>query len=463
VGTLYITVHGTGDGDFAAVGEEPKWWEAASPFCRELLANAPRESSVEPFVWSGANDEMQRRQAAEALYRKLRSAETERVVLVGHSHGGSVIVTALHLAAARRDTLPKLERWVTIGTPFIQMRRRVFPWERYSLFGQTLLSFAVLLALVAAVAALGQTFFWQAAVVAGIIGVALCLALLRLTQRTARLLRSKRVAQHFENAFKPRWLGLASSHDEATNGLARLPVVKLTLFDWTLVAPVVRTLASAAFIAVAGVAWLTFGGADTSFAPAFFEITTDVQQRLTWGFLQWIGSVFDYFFDEPTDLLNYSMVALWAVLAIAIYLAVLWVLLRLTDLVVRMTVGLAVASGLNRSVNEMILKRAYGNTTTGEFAYAARTTPFSNGPDVERLPEDVNGTLLAFARMHAGETLARLHDTLFQEGDVSDEALVKSILERISWRELIHTAYFRVEETRRYLASRIATPVAPVA
>ena len=460
MGTLYVTVHGTGDGDFAAVGEEPKWWETTSAFCKDVLANAPPGSSTDPFVWSGANDEVHRRQAAEALYRKLREASADRVVLIGHSHGGSVIATALHLAAARRDTLPNLERWVTIGTPFIQMRRRLFPWERYGLFGQTLLSFAVLLTLVAAFAALEQTFFWQAAVVSGVFGVALCLALLRLTQRTARMLSSRQVARRFEESFSPRWLGLASSHDEATNGLARLPAVKLTLFDWTIVAPIARTVVSAAFIALAGVAWLTFGGADTSFAPAFFEITTDIQQRLTWGFLQWIGVVFEYFFHEPTLFLNYLMIALWAVLTIALYLAVLWVLLRLTDVAVRATVGLALASGLNRSVNEMILKRAYGNTTTGEFAFAARTTPFKNGPEVERLPDAVNATLLAFARTHAGETLARLHDTLFQEGDVANETLVKSILERISWRELIHTAYFKVEEARRYIAARIAQTVA---
>ena len=69
----------------------------------------------------------------------------------------------------------------------------------------------------------------------------------------------------------------------------------------------------------------------------------------------------------------------------------------------------------------------------------------------------MNGPLLSFARTHAGETLARLHDTLFQEGDLSDEALVKGILERISWRELIHTAYFKVEDARRYIAARITS------
>lgn len=460
MGTLYVTVHGTGDAAFAAVGEEPKWWEASSPFCKDLLADATAGAQVEPFVWSGANDEMQRRRAAEALYTKLRNTDAARVVLIGHSHGGSVIATALQLAAARRDALPKLDRWVTIGTPFIQMRRRVFPWERYSLFGQTLLSFALLLAAVALVAAWGQTLFWQLAVVAGVFGVALCLVLLRFTQRTARSLRSRQVARRFEESFKARWLGLASTHDEATNGLARLPVVKVALFDWTVVAPVARTLVSFAFIAIAGVAWLSFGGVDTSFAPSFFRATTDAQQSVLYGMLTLMGAVSEEAWSSEAS--GYAMIGLWAVIAIIGYLALLWLLLRLTDMIVRVTVGLAVAAGLNRSVNEMILKRAYGNTTTGEHAFAARTTPFPNGSDAERLPTDVNEALLSFARTHAGETLARLHDTLFQEGDVSDEALVKGILERISWRELIHTAYFRVEDARRYIAARISQTSAPV-
>jgi len=453
VGTLYVTVHGTGDAAFAAVGEEPKWWEAASPFCRDLLASAPAASQVEPFVWSGANDEMHRRRAAEALHKKLRETDAERVVLIGHSHGGSVIATTLHLAAARRDALPKLERWVTIGTPFIQMRRRVFPWERYSLFGQTLLSFALLLTAVAAIATWERNLFWELAVVAGAFGVGLCLVLLRFTQRTSRSLRSRQVGARFEANFKERWLGLASTHDEATNGLARLPVIKLALFDWTVVAPVVRTLVSIAFIVVAGAAWLSFGGFAAS--PPALQATTDAQQVALSALLNAMSGLSGEVWSS--ELLGYALIGVWAAVSIICYLVLLWLLLRFTDLIVRSTVGFVVAGGLNRSVNEMILKRAYGNTTTGEHAFAARTTPFANGPDAERLPDDVNGPLLSFARTHAGETLARLHDTLFQEGDLSDEALVKGILERISWRELIHTAYFKVEDARRYIAARITS------
>ena len=57
-----------------------------------------RAAVAHPFHWSGANSELARRNAGQALFECLFEPSFH---LVGHSHGGSVIWHALTRSAAR--------------------------------------------------------------------------------------------------------------------------------------------------------------------------------------------------------------------------------------------------------------------------------------------------------------------------------------------------------------------------
>src|SRR6185437_183268 len=107
-----ITVHGT----FAKPTEldpeggpatELQWWETPSMFendIRGLIDSRDGRLDVTPFVWSGDNSEVERREAGIRLANVMRELEarSEPYCLVGHSHGGSVASYALLQCAARR-------------------------------------------------------------------------------------------------------------------------------------------------------------------------------------------------------------------------------------------------------------------------------------------------------------------------------------------------------------------------
>ena len=95
--TLIITVHGTWAGGKDL--DKPKWWEANSEFSdwlREELSDV--ECVFEEFIWSGANSDRDRTDAAcrlAARLRKLDRSEYEKVHIIAHSHGGNVVELAL--------------------------------------------------------------------------------------------------------------------------------------------------------------------------------------------------------------------------------------------------------------------------------------------------------------------------------------------------------------------------------
>jgi hypothetical protein len=74
----------------------------------------------------GLTAKIPRRAAGYALFERITELEkkSERYCLIGHSHGGSVILSALTFSTYRRRFLSGLSRWVTIGTPFIAFARR---------------------------------------------------------------------------------------------------------------------------------------------------------------------------------------------------------------------------------------------------------------------------------------------------------------------------------------------------
>src|SRR5262249_46038046 len=105
-----ITVHGTCD---TGPEEGTRWWQRGSPFekhIRELVESENEKLEFKPLVWDGANSEVSRRAGAAKLYAEVKvlEANEEKYILVGHSHGGSVIANALLLAASEQNKLPLL-------------------------------------------------------------------------------------------------------------------------------------------------------------------------------------------------------------------------------------------------------------------------------------------------------------------------------------------------------------------
>jgi len=251
-----ITVHGT----FAkpteanADGGPPadlQWWEAQSAFetdLHQLVEGRDGKLTVTPFVWSGDNSEVERREAGAKLASLMRELETrsEPYCVIGHSHGGSVVSSALLECASRKKALPNLKRWITVGTPFINLRKEVWLLTRLSLvrkviFVASMMLLLMLLIYQAATMLTGDRLlfgglfprvqYWTIAFMS--IPAFLIYFLFKYLDVRAMLDHRRRVTKRARTNFGDRWRALAHPDDEAIQGLALLPDARLTFFDRT--------------------------------------------------------------------------------------------------------------------------------------------------------------------------------------------------------------------------------------
>ncbi|MDB2438776.1 hypothetical protein N9W89_08685 [Hellea sp.] len=123
---LIVPVHGTfaGEANLEKNGTSAheEWWHQehifAQTFINYLKDKQPGTTvHWKDFQWTGANKDKERLKAAKDLYVELQSPsdvqEYDRVILIGHSHGGSVINYMLD----HHDEDLNVEIY-TIGTPF---------------------------------------------------------------------------------------------------------------------------------------------------------------------------------------------------------------------------------------------------------------------------------------------------------------------------------------------------------
>jgi WD40 repeat protein len=154
--TTIVTVHGTNAGDPSDRGEQ--WWQNDSAFQQRLSALIDAQDGpikFEPFHWSGKNSEQDRRKAGDELSKQLKRLEGlgEPYAVIGHSHGGSVTNHALFAAYARRHRLLHLKAWLTVGTPFIHLKRSANIFSRFNVLGQVMI-ISIIVSLVVLVASI---------------------------------------------------------------------------------------------------------------------------------------------------------------------------------------------------------------------------------------------------------------------------------------------------------------------
>ena len=110
--TYCVLVRGTSFSPFRAA--LPRWVRPASSIRQKILERIP-DCVIEPFHWSGAFNQSARHEAAAKLAQHLNEIRTryDRIILVGHSHGGNVAIEA-----AYHSPLAPVEI-VALSTPFL--------------------------------------------------------------------------------------------------------------------------------------------------------------------------------------------------------------------------------------------------------------------------------------------------------------------------------------------------------
>ncbi len=219
---------------------------------QELVETDDGSLSFQPFVWDGLNSEASRREAGLALFERMEKLEAkgEPYTIIGHSHGGSVISSALLEGAKRQIALDQLRLWLTIGTPFIQTRKAPFLFARLGLLGKS--AYVAMLC----VSLLMMTVFyphipdnfnillkelqWSPVAAALMIGAEILMFFLpfAIFYMTTRYLESQQLHLYRKSTlnfadvvFRPRWLSLWHPNDEAVQGLRAVKSVNLDIFS----------------------------------------------------------------------------------------------------------------------------------------------------------------------------------------------------------------------------------------
>jgi len=121
---VIVPIHGTW-------ATNARWTQPDSEFCRQI-SDFLGAVVVRPFRWSGHNWHRARTKAARQLGLFISDLSVEfpgsRIVLIGHSHGGNVALSALYDAEARA----RVSCLITLSTPFwgLQIRPQISPLLR---------------------------------------------------------------------------------------------------------------------------------------------------------------------------------------------------------------------------------------------------------------------------------------------------------------------------------------------
>jgi len=251
-----VTVHGTfahsaGTAEALNIGEQapPQWWQQGSELdadLRSFVTGADGPVRYVPFTWSSINSEIDRRAAGSALLAMLRDLDRqgEPYCVVGHSHGGSVIAAALIESVARRKPLTHLRKWITIGTPFVGMRKERFLFTRLTLTRKVMFVASLMLLMMFLFYVLGEFFgagflgrnerFYAALMFSGVmmtLPAAFFYLVFRYLDGRELLGYSRGAAQKAKEHYQDKWLPLCHRDDEAVQGLRFLPKVKLHFFE----------------------------------------------------------------------------------------------------------------------------------------------------------------------------------------------------------------------------------------
>ncbi|MGE0022272.1 MAG: hypothetical protein AB7S70_01420 [Hyphomicrobium sp.] len=467
--TAIVTVHGTFS---SGATDGDKWWQRNSTFATRLLEviEAPDGIRHEPFVWTGANSETSRWSAGKDLLRTILTLEAkqEPYALIGHSHGGSVISAALLEAARRRESLPHMKAWATVGTPFLRAKRKGFLYNRMGVLGKT--AFVVLLCSGLVVHAKLVSLFDTRAPVMFVLGIILaalaCYLPLIVFAFVARQVERERLrvfdpAQKKRAAawFGQRWVPFYHASDEAILALGAAREFKVDLFpSHFAVAPL--TAASILIFPIA-LASLMFSNdavrslgqfvASTGLVPAGFteelERTIAVSNSdalfLVLGtpfvmMVASIASILDFFNFREGPFYGLIIIAFGVITPV---LLIAW-FIRLAMVPLAILLSKALSAVLNPLTAAQMRSLAFGADTS-------ETVINDVGPSPEWLPGSVNflspalaAELLADSDRALSQNLPRFRSFLLSLSSAQSFPLAKRIDDYLDWNAIIHSGYF---------------------
>ena len=451
--SLVILVHGT----YAASPDDSgdAWWQVGSPCWNALQERMPKGTSLpeagEVFHWSGENSERARRKASIKLLDYLLELESSgrSYHLIGHSHGGSVIWSALRLATHSRKSLNGLGCWTTVGTPFLHHSSRS-PWHIVNLLG-------------------------------ALIGLALLRPAYSTTYLLAKLLWDGAHGQAVEIIAKPaaeigymavlrapfiaifEWAGGSVENTSAgirlgsfdpsgdismmeyfcgtREGILFVAVVLLCIYVFLHVSvmcirPVIDSLRIRTDLALQKKAFRQFGSRWLGLWSKDDEAINGLRATLDLS-LNFVKQI------EPTE--RVYLTDNFSLLSRPYY----WLLGPVFNRVLRPV--------LDSLVSGLVIRSAQGNDRPTSHVVAVLPTPVMSLDDLQPLPGELQAKILAEANRHASDIAPKLRQLL---GCSSFTSGMETFSEQLSGNELVHTSYFDHGEVLDLMALHISLATA---
>lgn len=457
-----ITVHGTGAG--AGQDEGELWWQKGSGFLTRFgeLVDLSRVEIV-PFHWDiGANSETARRKAGTELYRRLKGFDErgEDYYLIGHSHGGSVIYNSLLVSVLAGKPLRRLQGWCTIGSPFIDIAPKRLLAARLDSPGLAVYMIGVL-AVVAScglvASHLGGTdltrliderlkgtaleHLYFPLTIAAIALALIAYAVLFVYERVRNRWVSDRVKRRTAELYAGSWIGLAHEDDEAIAALraassfrpqivprdfleepfSRLPVVIMVIWLLSVLWALERTLSLP--------------------LDQLEAIVTSIQKMkphqldtTLFGYLPGLGGM------------------IWWLVMLGVTLLVASIVVSLFRAAGRW-IGRPVARAIDRLVWTSVRNQVWGDDLAAEVVRGVSSHPPMFALRYQPLPAAVADPISDISNQSAAATLKKLRAGLGMQSTSSRGGdFLGPALNQLSWRELIHTAYFTSDPFTRLTA-----------
>lgn len=482
-----IAVHGTGVGANGPPDGDA-WWQAEGILHKDLnnLITSTRGDLVfESLVWDGKNSETSRYNAGEQLYSRICQLEAsgQDYCLVGHSHGGSVLQHALQLASFRKRDLRSLRQWITVGTPFIEIRKRFLLFSRlgdrpraaYFIFAYCAIAYlAFLISIVLSSA--DNPILDMLFCVSGAVVLAAVYFGLRSFQPSRLKLLGSQASSAFRSDLAKKWLPLWHADDEAMQGLRLVKEIRLSPFDPQFAVPMLSFLSLPILLVIM---FVISNSVDYSFFAdpiakwVDFHPTpeTDIDgfQRFARNTLSLVAFPSHYLFQwfqaiglEPGQHVwfNHSLVILTLVVSVLIGTAAFWlvsIVLTVLFAALAMSISRILSSIFNVFTNQQIIKLSLGGDALGASAISAQSSPSWTSISGSRLPEALSEEITTVSNLAAAQSIgkfrAALSTVVFSEQTSGVGELVANYL---TWHELIHTNYFRAARFRKLMAYAIS-------
>lgn len=484
-----ITVHGTND--ISTSDEGDRWWQIGSGFHKSVCDRFGDDTRFHPFHWDGKNSELSRRSAAEALLSRLITAEQigSPYLVLGHSHGGSVLRYAIILAARTGVDLPNMQRWQTIGSPFFNIKPKSNYLTSHSIFGIAILAMLVTLLIVGVGAllpdssrvtqALGLFSIVGNGVFDGIINNGGNDNILSMSYGWMTVLGAPPAlmvfAVYFRNHLKSinrfRWSDRFYGHplfhpdrfdaiwhenDEAVIALKSATTKKIRIIPRSVFTPFIRlytALATPTFM-VLTVLGLVAAFVAVNLITSLMALDQDQfeDQLANASLVDRIALMRSL--EQGDGFLGILITAFWSWPILVIALVPL--LLFLVDRTLKWTLGSFIKNFVDGVLTGEVRKAALGLDDPSQKIVSVSPHPAA-ALKAEYLPKTEAGNLVTYADTHSSELTTKIRGILnyefasFGETVVLDEELV-------TWQELIHTTYFHEPSVVDYITRTWRTP-----